>query len=504
MKRSTVIKFIIALIVVMIIFWAILNFLKNRNNDVVDNIQYNYFVLFQNEKMGVIDKDANIIINPEFDNIIIPNPSKDVFVCSKNEESIKFLNKYSEELFIGFEEVSTIDITGITLEVPYEKEILKFKQGDKYGLIDYSGNILIEAIYDEITGLPYKLEELRIKQENKYGVISINGKELIKPEYDYIEGDKYYSEDNKYSGYIVGIKNNDGYKYGYLDENRKQILDTKYNNIERVLDINSDDIYLIAYENGKGAIIKNKKEITHYDFQKIEKVENEELFLVDKNQKYGVLNLSGEIIVEPEYEEAYIDGINIFAKKDGQDYIFDLSGNKIEQINYSKKYKTKNENYFIVINNEGLYGVVNKEEEKLVKEQYVYLEYSFEDYFIASTADGKTGVIDKDNNKIIDIKYDIVEKLANGDIIQTVDLESNKLELYNTRLEKIFEGENTQININTNYIALTNKEETKYFDFNGNNIENIEEIADNVMPEQIGEYVKVYYAYGQVYYADQF
>jgi len=55
MKKSTVIKFVIALIVVMIIFWVILNYLKNRNNEAEELMQYNYFVLFQDEKMGVID-----------------------------------------------------------------------------------------------------------------------------------------------------------------------------------------------------------------------------------------------------------------------------------------------------------------------------------------------------------------------------------------------------------------------------------------------------------------
>lgn len=36
----------------------------------------------------------------------------------------------------------------------------------------------------------------------------------------------------------------------------------------------------------------------------------------------------------------------------------------------------------------------------------------------------------------------------------------------------------------------------------GNEIDNIKEATESGMPEQIGEYVKVYYAYGQVYYAD--
>jgi len=501
MKKSTVIKFVVALIVVMIIFWITLNYLKNRNNETIKELEYNYFVLFQNEKMGVIDRDANIIIEPNYNNIIIPNPEKDVFVCSTNESNI-FLNKNSEKLFENFEEVSVIEITGLILDVPYEKEVLRFKESEKYGLIDYSGNIVLEANYDEITGLPYKSSELKVKKENKYGVVTSEGKEIINPEYDYVEGDKYYNEKNNNSGYIVGIKNNDGYKYGYLDKNRKQILELKYNNIERVLGVESDDVYLIAYDNGKGAIIKNKKELTDYEYQKIEKVESEEFFWVEKSEKYGVLDLQGKIVLSTEYEEAYLDGIYIFAKKEGQDYIFDLNGNKLVNIDYAKKYKTKNENYFITINEDGLYGVIDKNNNKIIDNEYAYLEYAFESYFIVSNQEGKTGVINEDNNKVIEIKYDIVEKLQNGNIIQTVELESNKLELYNIKLEKIFEAENTQINIRDSYIALTKGEEIKYFDLNGNEIGNIKEVTENAMPEKIGEYSKVYYSYGQVYYAD--
>ena len=225
MKKSTVIKLIVALIIVMIVFWGILNYLKNRNSEIEQSLKYNYFVLFQNEKMGVIDRDANIIIEPKYDNIIIPNPDKDIFLCSNNEEEAIFLNKNEEKQFSEFEEVTVIDVIGIITDVPYEKDVLRIKKQDKYGLINYSGNVLVDPIYEEISSLSYKQGEIKVKTDNKYGVITTSGEEIIKPEYDYIEGDKYYSEENKTSGYIVGKRSEDGYKYGYIDYNRKETLD---------------------------------------------------------------------------------------------------------------------------------------------------------------------------------------------------------------------------------------------------------------------------------------
>ena len=501
MKKSTVIKFVIALIIVMIIFWITLNYLKNRNSEVSNQLEYNYFVLFQNEKMGVIDRNGNSIIEPKYDNIIIPNPDKDVFLCV-NEEKKEYLNKDGNKLFELFEEVNIIGINGMVLEVPYEKKVLMFKQNNKFGLIDYFGNIVVQAEYDEIEGLKYRPEEFRVKMQNKYGVIDTEGKEIVKTEYDYIEGDKYYKEEGDSSGYIVGLKSEDGYKYGYLNESGKQILDIKYNKIERILDIKSEDVYLIAYENGKGAVIRNKKELTGYEYAKIEKVESEDLFWVNKAEKYGIIDLNGKIILNTEYEEVFVEGINIFAKKDGESYIFDLKGNRLEKIDYSRKYRTENENYYITVDNNNLYGVADKDNNTLINNNYVYLEYTFGDYFIVSDKDGKTGVIDKSNNQVIEIKYDIVEKLSEGNIIQVVELESSTLYLYNNEIKKVYEGINTQININENYIALINKDEIKYFDLNGNEINNIKEVEEYTMPERIGDYSKVYYSYGQIYYTD--
>ena len=59
------------------------------------------------------------------------------------------------------------------------------------------------------------------------------------------------------AGYIVNIKTNEGYRYGYINNKGKHTLDTIYTNLKRVTDMGDSAIYMINYKNGKDAV-------THY------------------------------------------------------------------------------------------------------------------------------------------------------------------------------------------------------------------------------------------------
>ena len=83
-----------------ICFLAIFFIISNNNDKklkyTVEKIEKpNYFMLMENNKYGVIDKNGNVVINPIYDVVEIPNPSKDVFICKKdfdtNRKEYRFL-----------------------------------------------------------------------------------------------------------------------------------------------------------------------------------------------------------------------------------------------------------------------------------------------------------------------------------------------------------------------------------------------------------------------------
>ena len=90
MKRTFIIRNVIIAILVIAIVTGLLSYfiINNSKKYEITNVeQYNYFVLKQNNLIGVIDRSGNTIIDAQYDDIKIPNPEKAVFVCYKGDNT---------------------------------------------------------------------------------------------------------------------------------------------------------------------------------------------------------------------------------------------------------------------------------------------------------------------------------------------------------------------------------------------------------------------------------
>ena len=306
MKKKSII-IIGILILVCIISFVSYKLVKkqNRKYEISEVKQYNYFLLKQNNLYGIIDKEGNTIIEAQYDEIAIPNPEKAVFVCYK-DKNIKVLNSDNTEILTEYEKVEPIRLKNIASDLMYEKSVLKYSEKGKYGLINFEGKKVTKAIYEEIDSLPYKEGELIVKKDNKYGVININGVELVDINYEQVKLDEYYTDENKYeyAGYIVSTKTEEGYRYGYINNNGELITKMEYNELSRVTDIqDNNNIYLICAKNGQYGVIKNEKELISNQYQSIRFDESNNLFVVEKSKKYGIADINGNLIVPIEYKQ---------------------------------------------------------------------------------------------------------------------------------------------------------------------------------------------------------
>ena len=79
-------------------------------------------------------------------------------------------------------------------------------------------------------------------------------------------------------------------------------MDVEYNSIERILNAKDEkDTYLIASKNGKYGVVKNSKVLINYSYQGIEYDNDNSIFEIEKNDKYGVMDANGKIIIPIEY-----------------------------------------------------------------------------------------------------------------------------------------------------------------------------------------------------------
>lgn len=479
------VKFLIGLILIVVISIGVYLVLKNKNvkYSVEEVSKYNYNQVNKDGKYGVISAKGDILVEAIYDNIKIPNPEKDVFICEK-ENKVTILNEKEEEILTQYEEVNPISINGIVSNLPYEKRVLKYKENGKYGLIDYTGKVIVKAIYEEIEGLENKESELIVKKDGKYGVINDRGVKLISEEYDGIVADGYYTEENKYalSGYVISNKTNNGYRYGYLNYKLEKILKTEYNELSRVLEISDgQDVYIIASKNGKFGVTKNNKTLINYDYQDIEYDANNNLFKLQRNLQFGVADINGKSILPVKYKELEFKGVYIQALENGkEDYTyFNSKGNEIKEPKYTSVLKTSENNYYITINKEGLYGIINKDEKELVENKYNYLEHLFDEYFIAAKDDGNLGIINAKDSILVDFKYEVLQKIQDTKVVEAKILKENTSELYGKDMEKIYTINNAYIYKNDNYIEVYSEKDTKYFDLEGKELIPQEIFKDN-------------------------
>ena len=481
-KKIAIILIAIIFIIAVVATAIIIMNLKDKEYELEKIEKYSYFKLYQNEKYGVIDANGNILIDPLYDIVNIPNPTKAVFVCyydyddSNGEYKTKTLNDKNEEILTQYEKVLPILCETSTSNVPFEKSVLKYKENGKYGIIDFSGNKITKAIYDSIESLEYREGSLIVEQSGKYGVINIKGKELIKAEFDEVQSDLYYTEQNDYlkAGFIVKNKTQDGYRYGYINKDGKQVLQTEYNEINRVTEINDDEnVYLLVSKNGKYGILKNDKLLIASAYEEIEYNKTNQLFIVQKNSKQGVISLEGKQILPVEYDYVLCEKNRITTTKGENVQIYNINGEK-QSSQYDNIIETSNENYIITIDDNENFGIVNKNAQELVPNKYQYLEYAYDTYFIA-TENGKVGVINIADETVIEFKYNIIQKIKDKNAIQAINSSTNTIEIYNNKIENQLSMKNAILYTYSNYID----NDMQYFDNNGNIISNIELFKEN-------------------------
>ena len=482
-KKVIICAIIISIIILVIAGTIVYKHAKGKSSDYeLEKIDvWTYLPIVENEKMGVIDNKGNVVIEPNYNNIQIPNPTKDVFICS-NENETKIVNAKGEEKFKNFEEVSAIQLKELATEIPYEKSVLKYKENGKYGIINFDGKKITKAIYNDISNLPYKEGELLVEKDGKYGVISILGKNILPIQYKEIKVDEYYEAENayRYSGYIVGNDTDKGTMYKYI--NYKTNIETKseYQDIKRIVDYeDKDKFYLIYEKDNKYGVIEDENTIINNEYDNIEYDNLNQLFIVKKDGKYGIVKLNGETLISCLYDEIDIEGIYIYALKNEEQTIFNTSGEKIEDQKYKSVYNVENTNYKITINDENKYGVLDENNNSIISNNYFYIGYLGNNYFVVSGQNGKNGIIDNKGDVILDTKYDTIEKIEDTNLIDAVEINTNTITLFNNEMKELNKMSNANIFVEKNYIRIYSNKEQKYFNSNGEEKSNKEILSQN-------------------------
>ena len=490
MKKKSIVMIIIVLLIIIAIagYFIYRQIEKNGREYEIEKIDlqdYAYFILREEGKYGVINTNGDIIIHPEYTNVIIPNPKKGVFICYDEDNNTKILNQNNEQIFSEYAQIQPIRLKNIASNLMYEKNLLIYVQDEKIGLINLEGEVIAEPIYESIEGLPYKEGELLVQLEGKYGIINNKGNDLVEPQYDQITVDNYTTEEDGYkrAGYIVSNTTEDGYRYGYVDIDGKVLLEPQYTEVSRITNMkDNENIYLIVAQNGQYGMVKNQDQIIENEYQSISYNSANNTLTLEKTKKYGVATLEGKIIIPVEFAQIDSTGKYIYATDvDGNVDVYQEDGNPAEIDSNVYILETENENYQIKIDNSqgSVYSILNKNGEQITTQNYAYINYLYDNYFIVSVTGGKVGVINDKEEPIIEIQYDSIEKVEGTDYIITRLSENNSTQLYDKNFKQLCEMTNAIVRAEKNYVKVYNDTETRYFDLEGNEKQNTELLANN-------------------------
>ena len=229
-------------------------------------------------------------------------------------------------------------------------------------------------------------------QDNKYGVITDKCEEVIAPsyrEYIVIPNNK---TDIFLCTYDVDYTNNT-YKTKALNSKNKEIF-TEYENIEPIANYDANNT--ISYE--------------------------QNAIKVQKDGKYGMINIEGKEILPCEYDDLYS---------------LKNTSNKV--------------------------GVISSEGETILNNVYDDVKFAFTGSYIIEQ-NGKYGIAKSKDEIVVNPTYTTMNYISTADIIEASEdgITSN---LLNSNFEIKLTGIVTEINTNKGYIKIRQDNEEKYYNF---------------------------------------
>ncbi len=270
----------------------------------------------------------------------------------------------------------------------YHNSTVLAKIDNKFGVIDIKdNNIIVPIIYDYVHFHPNGSNPFfQVKQNSKIGFFNKKGKLIIPFEYDKAgilsENMITLQKDNLLGvvddkntiiipfsdyRYIYGISEglfaviNNKYKAGYLDKQNNVIIDFKY---DYVTDFSNGFAIVGLFQNPNDSI-KNYNFTTTSPFS-YEYYEQSQQF--SNNLKFGIINKKGKLILPVEYNSEDIELIYLYNDDESNNLLFmaknrlhglvDLDGNVILEPIYDSLEEIihKNKNY-IYANKKGKYQI---------------------------------------------------------------------------------------------------------------------------------------------------
>ncbi len=399
--------------------------IDNISKKIIDN---KYILLIKNKSYGLIDDNANIILEPQYQQITkLDRRSNNTLIKVKKNNKWGLIDLDRRYLLKTNSDIEKA-----------KKSLLDSHGGEQSAIINVKGEMLLNPDYDEMEVIKIGLKLfLKVKKDELWKLYDIANRQFVGEEYIsilFIPNDNsiYAQNLNGKYGTIVNIKANKldfiyddispvskkfikkiklNGKYGLINKENDFVLNCEYNDIKpfddsKIYKLNVDEGWKIFNEENKSKIESNS---TYTDIIKL----GNNFFKVRINDKYGIINQKDSLIVNYKFDE-----IKFIPNKFAHFDVFAIKkDNKWGIIKITKKSD-------LLKQNENRYNEDSIIDPKL---DSIYINKDSKQNYINVSINGKSALLDiyNDFQPVFSGKYDDLKELRNY---------KNKLHIYKIKI----------------------------------------------------------------------
>ena len=286
--------------------------------------------------------------------------------------------------------------------------VTEIEENGKFGFMDITGKVIIEPQYDNVGQFAEGLAYVRSVWNEGVGYIDKNGEVVLAP--------KYLAAGHFSEGIApVKVKVHGREKWGYINKTGDFAIEPTYSFASRFID-------------GKALVTREKKNVfIDKEGNILGSVSNPYIDFYDGlrqcyvNKRYGYLNKSGNIVIEPQFTVTtnFSEGL-AGVKKKGEKYGFiDIAGNYIVEPKFDNVGCFSNG--LCVIKKGKKYGYIDKSGNIVIKPTFEQA-LRFENNGLAIVKkDGKCGLIDKKGEWVVSPEFDRIWPYENICLVRIGD-----------------------------------------------------------------------------------
>ncbi len=361
--------------------------------DSIANFYDGQAIVRNDNKFGILNIDGNLIQRPFYDNLQSVN---DLYI-SKLGNEVNLLNQFGKNK-------NSIPFKDMTL---FKGDIFKVKRGDYWGLMDSSGDMIINPVYDSIYAQNFDRIIVRFKK-TFYGIIDIDENWIILPQENPLDfiNDELFVMYNGIQKRIFNYKN----ELIYFTENELDFKETyflEHQQDGKIWKINYSGVIMSGLV--EGVISKNE-----YKYSEVEEIhEPSEGFIgIKKDGKYGFIDFENRLRIANRYDsigrfkEGYAPFM-ILGKwgflDQNETIVIQPTFDEVGEFNNGITTARRGDRYYII----------NKAGVSIFKDGFEFMDKLNTGNYLVKFND-RFGLLDENGNSLITTKFDELHDLGNG------------------------------------------------------------------------------------------